>query len=132
MNDVLTNPITIGSVVINLVLGIFAFVNRDRYKTLINDIYIPGNSELRSQLTTARDEIKELETRAARLTAQVTEKDNTIGILQEANSKQPDFTSLIRASTKLGETVSNNHKEIMKTMAGLTKTITEQRSWTQK
>lgn len=99
-----------------LLLAVFAFFNRDRYKTLINDIYIPGNNELREQLATAREEIKETTSENAALTATNVEKDNTIKILREANSKQPDFTKLLT-------TVSDNHKEIMNQVSKSTESI---------
>ena len=99
-----------------LLSGVFAYVNRDRYKTLINDIYIPGNKELRSQLATERQATADLATAKAALTAQLKEKESHIADLKELNSKQPDFT-------KLTSLISNNHKEIVLKLTELAKDL---------
>lgn len=99
-----------------LLSGIFAYVNRDRYKTLINDIYVPGNKELREQLATERQTTTTLSAQNSTLQAQLTEKESHITDLKELNSKQPDFT-------KLTTLMSNNHKEVILNLTNLAKTL---------
>lgn len=112
--------------------AVFAYVNRDRYKTLISDIYIPGNTELRQQVADCRAEISELEKKNAHLAASTAEKEGTIKVLEKANSRLPDFGSLAKELTLLSGAINNNHTETMKrmtdlasTMTSLTKTVVE-------
>lgn len=123
MNGVLNSFGLAGGVAIALLSSVFAYINKDRYKTLINDIYLPGNQELREQLGTAREEIKELTADNAQAKAQVVEKDKFIKELKDINSKLPDYTALAGAQNKVLETMSNNHTEVMSKMTEVIKMV---------
>lgn len=106
---------------IAVIAGVFSYINRDRYKTLINDIYKPGNQELREQLATARQEITDLSSQKTTLQAQVTEKDNRIKDLKELNAQLPNYGALTQATSKVITTLSDNHREILSRLTELAK-----------
>lgn len=122
MNDL---PNTFGYIgyAIAVIAGVFSYINRDRYKTLINDIYKPGNQELREQLATARSEITDLASQNSTLKAQNTEKDNRVKDLKELNSQLPNYGALTKATNQVITTLSDNHKEIMSHITDLAKKI---------
>jgi hypothetical protein len=101
-----------------VISGLSAYVNRDRYKTLIEDIYKPGNQELREQLATAREECTSIKSENAALKATAKEKDRYIKHLEELNLRLPDFAELLKQGTSLASQVSTNHKEIMLKLTG--------------
>ena len=94
----------------------FSFFNRERYKTLIRDIYQPGNDELRNQLATTRTEKQEAERSATEWRTKSEEKDILIAELKKLNAKQADFTSLTAI-------ISNNHKEVVSKLTDLAGTL---------
>ena len=108
---------------VGIISSVFAYINRDRYKTLINDIYKPGNQELREQLATARTEITDLTSEKTTLQAQVTEKDSRIKDLKELNAQLPNYGALTEATNKVITTLSNNHKQTMNRLSDLAKKI---------
>lgn len=93
--------------------AVFSFLNRQRYKTLITDIYQPGNDELRSQLKTEREKNIDIEKDNARLAAEN-------NILDRQNRRLPEFADL----TKL---MSNNHRQVMTELTGLADKLIERR-----
>lgn len=103
--------------IVAILSAIFAYLYRGRYKTLITDIYEPGNKELREQLATARTEITVLCTKSATLEATNKEKNDRIEDLKEYNSKQPDFSKIIAQGNTLAKQMSDNHLEVMKKLA---------------
>lgn len=112
-NEFITNyGIFVGVIGMVLALG-YTFLYRDRYKTLINDIYIPGNDELRKQLADRDKEIKDLEKDNAALQAQVDEKEASSRQIQKLVSKLPDFSSLTDKLTDLSKQTNENHKQVM-------------------
>ena len=112
--DVLNNLGIIGGSVVAVISSAFAYVNRDRYKTLIRDIYEPGNKELREQIATARTDIAELTQKNAILQTTIKEKESYTKHLEELNSRLPDLTKLTTDITALASQMSSNHREIMK------------------
>lgn len=113
MNDFINHyGIVIGLTGMVLALA-YTFVYRDRYKTLVNDIYIPGNDELRKQLLDRDREIKELEKDNAALQASLDEKEASSRQLQKLVSKLPDFSDLTGRLTELSRQTNQNHKEMM-------------------
>lgn len=104
-----------------VISAVFAYINRDRYKTLINDIYKPGNQELREQLATARQEIVLITQEKTTSQAQNEEKDRRIKDLKELNSQLPDYTALTEATNRVITTLSDNHKKTMGALTDLAK-----------
>lgn len=96
----MSNALTVSGYIVAVLAAIFSFLNRQRYKTLITDIYQPGNDELRAQLASEREKSSQLEKDNARLAA-----ENKI--LDRQNLRLPDFANL----TKL---ISNNHTEVIR------------------
>lgn len=109
---------------ITVLSGIFAYTNRDRYRTLIKDIYEPGNQELRQQIITERQRSQDLTTANAQLLAQVKEKDSRITDLKELNSNLPNYTALNEKTNEVMSLMSNNHTIVMKGITDLAKSIT--------
>ncbi len=105
-------------VTIAILSAVFSFFNRERYKTLIKDIYQPGNDELRSQLASARQENTELDKERVASEARYTEQQKRVKDLEQLNSRLPDFTSL-------SKTMTNNHTEVITLLTSLTKVIVE-------
>lgn len=85
---------------------IYTFLNKDRYKTQVNDIWKPGNDELRAQIAAIREENRILVADNSNMDSKIQNDKILITKLEELNSKQPDFTSLLTV-------MSNNHKEVM-------------------
>lgn len=108
---------------VGVVSSIFAYFNRDRYRTLINDIYKPGNQELREQLATARTENADLTSQKTALQAQVNEKEKRIKDLKELNARLPDYKALKESTDKVTTTLSDNHAQTMSFLADLAKKI---------
>lgn len=102
-----------------VVSAVFAYVNKDRYKTLINDIYEPGNKELREQLSTARQEIVEVRAdNASKDTASQKDADR-IEYLEKLNNRLPSLAKLTAAQNNVIEVLSNNHTEVMGRLADI-------------
>jgi hypothetical protein len=118
--DAINNYGLIFGVVVAVLSAGFSFFNRERYKTLIKDIYQPGNDELRSQLGTARSENQELEKSCAEVTAKYDEQSKYVKKLEELNLRPTAFTELTKV-------ISNNHKEMMGKLTDLATTIVEKK-----
>lgn len=97
----------------------FSFFNRQRYKTLITDIYQPGNDELREQLKSAREDKAACEAESKVWKAKHEEQQKLVKSLEKFNSKQPDFA-------KLTALISDNHTEVVNKLIDLNKTIGNQ------
>lgn len=121
MSDVLnTYGLAVG-VTIGVLSGAFSFFNRQRYKTLITEVYQPGNDELRKQLATEKEERAECEKKITEFQSKYEEQLRTLKILQKLNDKQADFTNLTRL-------ISNNHKEVILKLTEITKMVVEKNS----
>lgn len=102
-----------------LVCGLlYTFLYKDRYKTLVNDIYIPGNDELRKQLEDEKHHNIELDKENAKLQAALDEKEATARQLQNLIRKLPNFTTLTEQLTELSRQTNKNHTEVMKALLG--------------
>lgn len=97
---------------------VYTFVYRDRYKTLVNDIYVPGNNELRQQLADEKKYNAELEKEVARLTASNDEKETASRQIQNLIRKLPDFSALTDKLTELSQKQTDNHAQVMKSLVG--------------
>lgn len=118
MDDFISNyGIYIGLSGMGLALA-YTFVYRDRYKTLVNDIYIPGNDELRKQLADEKELNKRLEKDNSGLQASLDEKEASSREIQKLVSKLPDFSNLTSQLTELSRQSNENHKKIMIALAG--------------
>lgn len=96
---------------IGMVLALaYTFAYRDRYKTLVNDIYIPGNDELRKQILDRDREIATLEKDNAVLQTALDEKEAASRQIQKLI---PNLTLLTKGITELSSQTNQNHKEIM-------------------
>lgn len=105
--------------VVGLVCGLlYTFLYKDRYKTLVNDIYIPGNDELRKQLEDEKKTNTELDKENAKLQAALDEKEATARQIQNLIRKLPDFSSLTEQLTQLSTQTNKNHTEVMKAIVG--------------
>lgn len=96
-------------VITSILAAGFTFFNRQKYKTLITDIYQPGNDELRAQLATERQSKLDCEKSIAEIQAKYAEQSKYVTKLESLNKRLPDFASL-------GEVISNNHKEVMQAL----------------
>lgn len=96
-------------VITSLLAAGFTFFNRQKYKTLITDIYQPGNDELRAQLATERQAKLDCEKAAAESKVKYDEQSKYVTKLESLNKRLPDFASL-------AEVISNNHKEVMQAL----------------
>jgi hypothetical protein len=103
-------------VAIAVLSAVFSYVYKERYKTLVTDIYQPGNDELRSQLGNARTEITELEKEIDIHKTRAEERERLLTEYKEQNQRLPDFA-------KLTSLISNNHTEVIKELATLGKVI---------
>lgn len=110
--------------IVGLVCGLlYTFLYKDRYKTLVNDIYIPGNDELRKQRDEAYEENKELDKQNAALQAALDEKEASSRQIQKLVSKLPDFTNLTQQLAEISRQGNANHTQVMKQLVDLTKLI---------
>lgn len=106
----------VGGIIVAVLSAAFSYTYRQRYKTLVTDIYQPGNDELRQQLKSTREEKSACQAEVAEWKAKYGEQEKLIATLKNINSKQADFAGL----TKL---ISNNHKVIMQELASITKEV---------
>lgn len=111
--DGLPSSFGIVGLAVGVLSAVFAYINRDRYKTLINDIYKPGNQELREQLASARAENVVLLSEKTALEAQRKETEDHIKDLKDLNSRLPDYAALTTATNKVITTMSDNHTATM-------------------
>lgn len=111
--DNLLNSVGYVGYAVGVLSAIFAYLNRDRYKTLVNDIYEPGNSELRKQVDSLRSEVREYAAKNTALEVHNEEKDRRINDLKELNTRLPDFETLTNKTNEVMLKMSNNHKEIV-------------------
>ena len=98
-----------------------SFFNRQRYKTLITDIYQPGNDELRSQLATVRQEKEDCDKAGTEWRTKYEEQEKYIGKLEALNQRLPDFASLTEVINNNHTQVMNNHTELMTVLTNATK-----------
>lgn len=122
--DTIANYLGYTGYAVAVISAIFAYINRDRYKTLIRDIYEPGNKELREQINSERTKVADLNSENSTIKAQLTEKENRIKDLKELNARLPDYAALSEKSNQVITVISNNHKEVMKQITNLAKEIT--------
>jgi hypothetical protein len=101
---------------IGILAALFSFFNRQRYKTLITEVYQPGNDELRKQLATEKELRIDCEKSSLEWQAKYKEQALVIKRLERLNDKQADFAGL----TKL---ISNNHTEMMSGITDLAKDL---------
>lgn len=106
-----------------LVVGVvYTFTYKDQYKSLVQDVYVPGNDELRKQVAERNDEIRELEKDNAALQAALDEKEAASRQIQNLIRKLPNFSSLTEGLTKLSTQTNKNHTEVMQAIIGKIKT----------
>jgi len=104
--DALSNYGLAFGLIIGALSAAFTFFNRQKYKTLITDIYQPGNDELRAQLATERQAKLDCEKAITEIKAKYDEQSKYVSKLENLNKRLPDFNDL-------SSVISNNHKEVM-------------------
>jgi maltodextrin utilization protein YvdJ len=116
--DALNSYGLIFGITIGVLSAAFSFFNRQRYKTLITDIYQPGNDELRSQLTNARQEKSDCEQAVTEWKTKYDEQSKYVEKLEGLNLRLPDIANLTKQ-------ISNNHTEMIVKLTDLTEKIVE-------
>ncbi len=117
--DALNTYGLIAGATLGVLSAAFTFFNRERYKTLVS-IYQQGNDELRSQLSSTRQEKAECEQAVVEWKTKYDEQVKYIDKLEELNLRIPAFSAL-------AETISNNHTEMMTKITELTQKIVDRR-----
>lgn len=121
--DALSLFITITSATIAVLSSAYSFFNRQRYKDN-TELYASGNTELRQQNATLREEKTDLVAENAQLRTQVTEKETTIKDLRSLNANLPNYQVIAEKTSEIIKVISDNHTQVMTQLSQLAKRIT--------
>lgn len=115
MDEIFTSYGAAFGISIGVLSGVVA-VLRDKTRKAEIEYYLRNNNELRADNDDLRDKRNEMAKEIAGCETRCVEQEKTIRLLQDLNNKQADFASIAKL-------ISNNHKEQMKALADVAKTV---------